>query len=158
MPAKFTSTPTVIHPRSSDALRICSSTCTAARSLIWIVASCFLFGMTACGKDNPTGPTGPDRVVVSPASAKLTAIGQTVQIDAQLQDGNGQTLTGADFTWSSTNPGVATVSSGGIVTAVRNGTAEIRATTGQKQAVAAITVAQAAGSIVVTPAIVTFTD
>ena len=76
MPVKFMSTLPGSDRRSSTAPRICSSTCTAVRLLTFIVASCFLFGLTACGKDSPTGPAVSDRVVVTPVSAKLTAIGQ----------------------------------------------------------------------------------
>jgi hypothetical protein len=67
-------------------------------------------------------------VVVS-GTANLSSIGQTVQLTATatLSDGTTQNVT-ATATWLSSNSGFATVSAGGLVTAVGSGTVTITAT------------------------------
>lgn len=67
-------------------------------------------------------------VVVSPDSASLQAIGDTVRFSAQAQDANGDPVADAAFVWSSSDPTVATVDNSGLVTAVDIGTAWINAT------------------------------
>ncbi|MYG86867.1 MAG: Ig-like domain-containing protein, partial [Gemmatimonadetes bacterium] len=103
-----------------------------------------LLVVTSCGKDSPTGPAGPANVVVTPNTVTLTAIGQTVQLDAKVQYEAGATSSGHTVVWASRNPSVASVNSGGLVTALSNGTADITATAGQKQGKSTITVSQAA--------------
>jgi len=89
--------------------------------------------ITACNAPEPAGigslTAEFDRtVVVSPSSATLD-IGGTQQFSAQLiQNG---TQKKASFTWSSSDPSVATVSSAGLVTAVAGGRATITATASQ---------------------------
>jgi uncharacterized protein YjdB len=53
--------------------------------------------------------------------------GQTTQATAVTRDGNNNILTGRSITWSSSNPGVATVTSSGLVTAIAIGTVQIMA-------------------------------
>ncbi|MCC6430794.1 MAG: Ig-like domain-containing protein, partial [Gemmatimonadaceae bacterium] len=55
-------------------------------------------------------------------------VGATTQATAVARDSVGGLLTGRAVVWSSSNPAVATVSAGGVVTAVALGTASIRAT------------------------------
>jgi hypothetical protein len=78
-------------------------------------------------------------VTVTPSSASLEP-GATVQLTATATDANGHTVPDVSFTWSSTNPAVATVSSSGVVTAVSEGAAEVRATASGETGSAAITV------------------
>lgn len=77
-------------------------------------------------------------VTVSPTSATLN-VSATQQLTATVIPSN---ATNKTVTWSSTNSGVATVSSSGLVTAVGAGTATITATTqdGNKIATSSITV------------------
>ena len=104
-----------------------------------------LAGMTlSCGGEESTGPGEAASVVVTPNSATLVALGETVHLTASAQDGNGNTVSGKTFTWSSSNQGVATVSSTGLVTAVDNGLVTITATTGGVGGTADIAVAPAA--------------
>jgi uncharacterized protein YjdB len=84
-------------------------------------------------------------VTVSPASASLTA-GQTTQLTATVKDASGGTLTGQSVTWASSNTGVATVSSSGLVSGVAAGSATITATSSGKQDQATITVTAPAPS------------
>ena len=103
----------------------------------------------------PPPPPDPPRattVAVSPAVAELNALGATVQLAAEVRDQNGQVMAGAAVTWTSGSPGVATVNASGLATAVSNGTATITATAGSGSGSAAVTVAQMAGSVTVSPA------
>ncbi len=85
----------------------------------------------ACGSDTPTGNGTPTvaSVVVTPSTATLESLGETVQLTASAQNASGSTIAGKTFTWSSSNESAATVSSSGLVTAQSNGSASIRATT-----------------------------
>ena len=109
----------------------------------------------ACGDgttEPPPDPPKPTTVTVSPATAELAALGATVQLSAQVQDQNGQVMSGATVTWASSATAVATVSATGLVTAAGNGTATITATSGQASGSATVTVAQVVSSVRVAPA------
>ena len=60
-------------------------------------------------------------------------------------------MTGAALTWSSSRAAVASVEASGLVTAASNGAATITAAAGVVSGTTAVTVAQVAGSVVVTP-------
>ena len=81
-------------------------------------------------------------VTVAPASASVD-LGRTVQLTATLRDASGGTLTGRPITWTSLNPGVATVSGSGLVTGVTAGTANVFAMSEGKSDTSAITVVAA---------------
>ena len=66
-------------------------------------------------------------VAVSLAAPSIN-VGSATQATATLRDAAGNVLTGRTVTWSSSNTGVATVSSSGVVSAVATGTAQITAT------------------------------
>jgi uncharacterized protein YjdB len=95
-------------------------------------------------------------VAVSPNPAAALQ-GQQVQMSAIAKDAQGNALPGKTFSWQSSNPGVATVSSSGVVTSVGPGTATITATadgvagTSQfsttQQPVANVTVTPSAASV-----------
>ena len=101
-------------------------------------------------------------VTVTPATASVDS-SKTVQLTAALRDANGGTLTGRTVTWTSLNPGVATVSSSGLVTGVKSGTADVYALSEGKSDTATITVVTPppppppapVASVTVTPASVT---
>jgi uncharacterized protein YjdB len=78
-------------------------------------------------------------VTVTPATATVS-IGATRQLSATTQDSAGNSLTGRVVTWSSSAPGVATVSTSGLVTGVAAGSATITATSEGKSGTASITV------------------
>ena len=112
----------------------------------------------ACG-DGATEPTptpDPPRattVTVTPATAhQLAALGATVQLSARVLDQNGQVMTGAAVTWSSSATLVATVDASGLVTAVGGGAATITATAGSASGTATVMVAQEISAVTVTPA------
>lgn len=65
-------------------------------------------------------------VAVSLAASSLSP-GQTTQASATTWDANNNVLTGRVITWTSSNTGVATVSTSGLVTAIAVGTVQILA-------------------------------
>ena len=111
---------------------------------------------TAAGGGSHTLPLiiigSPAIVTITPSSVTLTAIGETMQLNATVKDAKDQTVPGATVTWQSNNPAVAEVNSSGLVTARTNGTATITATSGGKSTPATITVAQASSTIAIHPA------
>ena len=142
------------------------STPVALRFSLIILASLALVVLATCGKDSPTKPNPPQpppppvqpvptRIMITPASVTLTAVGQTRKLTVSVLDQNGQPITSANVLWSSSNAAVATVNALGLVTAVMNGTVQITATTGSVSARADVRVMQSAGSIVITPEMAT---
>ena len=99
----------------------------------------------------------PAAVTVSPATAELTAVGATVQLSVEVRDQNGNVMTGAAVTWSTSNPTVATVETSGLVTAVAGGTATVTASAGTATGSAAVTVMQTVASVEVSPAMAELT-
>ena len=78
-------------------------------------------------------------VALTPGSATLNVAGAQ-QLAVVLKDAAGNTLTGRTVSWTSSTPGVATVSGAGLATAVTSGSATITATSEGKSGTAAITV------------------
>jgi uncharacterized protein YjdB len=99
-------------------------------------------------------------LTVNPPSTSVVA-GQEVQLVATAIDASGNVLTGRVPTWTSSNPSIATVSSGGKVTAVTKGNASISASLDSKVASSAVSVDAAApapvAAIVVTTNATTIT-
>ena len=85
-------------------------------------------------------PTVATSLTISPASAQLEALGETVQFTAEVRDQDGNAMTDVPIDWSSDAPGVATVNAMGLVTAIGNGTATIAVGTGTLSASATVTV------------------
>ena len=93
----------------------------------------------------------PDSVAVAPAEATLSALSDTVRLEAEAFDTNGYVVEGAEFSWESGDASVATVDASGLVTAVGNGTASVTATTGAASGSAAVTVSQEVSTVTVSP-------
>ncbi len=104
------------------------------------------------GKDSPTGPTitpptpppppppSVASIVVNPSSASLV-VGGTQRFSASARASDGSTISGVNFTWTSSNTAVVTINTSGLAAAVSAGTAMIRATgNGISSAPATITV------------------
>lgn len=74
----------------------------------------------------------PAVVIVTPgyATLRIAATGNTAQLADTVKDGVGNLLSPGVATWTSRTPGVASVSSSGLVTAVARGTAVIVASAG----------------------------
>jgi uncharacterized protein YjdB len=90
-------------------------------------------------------------VTVSPPATPM-ADRETQQLTAVTRDANNNVLTGRLVTWSSSNPGIATVDAGsGVVTGVSTGTIQITASSEGKSATASITVIARVASVVISP-------
>lgn len=94
-------------------------------------------------------------IAVSPASVTLTSLGDTARLTAEAKDELGSTVTGVVFGFASSDTAVATVDGQGNVVAVANGAATVTVSGDTRTADVAVTVAQQAASVVVTPAAVT---
>ena len=112
----------------------------------------------ACGDGTteplPRPPTDPPRataVTVTPSTASLVALGDTVRLSARVQDQNGQATSGAAVTWTSSDASVAAVDGSGLVTAAGNGTATVTATSGAASGSGVVTVDQEVTAVAVTP-------
>ena len=109
----------------------------------------------ACGDEEPpTEPPEvsiPSAVSVSPTSATLQAIGETVQLTAMVRDQNGRTMSDAAVSWASNASSIATVSASGLVTATGNGDTRVTASSGTATGTAEVTVRQQVSSVVVSP-------
>ncbi len=125
----------------------------------------------ACGKDSPTTPTPTSptqpppppptpvatRITITPSSATLNAIGQTVQLTAQVFDQNNAVIAGAAVTWTSADPRIVSVSTGGLATAVMYGIIRITARSGGASQDVEVKVVQTAGRITIEPTEAAFT-
>ena len=100
--------------------------------------------LAACSDDG-TGPAGgnPDAPVaaveVGPTTLTL-GLGSSAQLTATPKAADGEALNDRAVTWSSTRADIATVSAAGVVTAVAQGNAIIRATSEGKAGQSAVTV------------------
>lgn len=101
----------------------------------------FLALLAACGGDS-TGPG--DRIAnlaIAPAPPPTIQVGGTLQLTVTLTNSSGGVVTGQNVTWTSGTPGVATVSTTGLVTGIAAGTADITASAGGAQETVTVNVA-----------------
>ena len=83
---------------------------------------------SACSEKGGTTPEPTvQRIVVTPDGSSVTTLGATAQFTAQAQTEAGVPVTGVAFTWSSSDPSVATVDATGRALAVGFGEAQISA-------------------------------
>ena len=100
--------------------------------------------------DPPTpDPPRPTTVMVSPATAELTALGATVQLTAEVRDQTGQIMAGTAVSWSSADGSVATVDASGLVRGAGEGVTTITASSGTVRGTAEITVVDADRAVLV---------
>ena len=81
------------------------------------------------------------RIAILPESATLTALEETLQLEAVVYDSNDYPIADAPVAWSSDDTEVASVSDTGLVTPHRNGTAQITATSDDLSGTARVRVA-----------------
>jgi hypothetical protein len=81
----------------------------------------------------------------------MTSLGDTVQLTATALDASGAPIAGVGILFTSSDPSVAIVTQGGLVTAVANGNATIHASAEGKEATLAVAVAQVVAQVIVTP-------
>ncbi len=106
--------------------------------------SLLLLGLTSCGGSDGPGGTAPDTprattLSISQTSVTLSFLGATVTLNAAIHDQNSQPFSGT-ISWSTDNPAVVTVDAAGLLTAVKNGTATVSATSGSLSGTVAVTV------------------
>jgi uncharacterized protein YjdB len=73
-------------------------------------------------------PPSSSTLTVSPTEASLQGIGNTLSLLAIGRTQSGGTISSSNFTWTSLDPAIATVSSGGLVTSTGTGTTKITVT------------------------------
>ncbi|WP_419164566.1 Ig-like domain-containing protein [Candidatus Palauibacter sp.] len=133
------------------------------RRVLWLLPALALLApalLLSCGDSStaPPPPPPPDvprptSVSISPASATLSALDETVQLTAEVRDQNQRPISGATVTWTNSDDSVVAVNASGLARAVGNGEATITASAGASAAgTATITVLQTAGTISVSPA------
>jgi uncharacterized protein YjdB len=127
-----------------------------------LAATVLVFNVACGGGDDPT-PTDPveppvaTTVNVTPSTAQLASIGQTVQLTATVLDQRGQPMANVTVTWSSSDGAVASVDGNGNVSAVANGgPVTITATAGNVPGTATVTVSQQAVRVDVSPSTASF--
>ena len=119
------------------------------KSSFWAIAACMVISCSPSATPDPgpnpgpqPGPTPDEKVAVTAVSLNQTSI--------SIETGDSYTLvptvlpsnaTDPAVTWTSDNPGVASVNAG-TVTAVAAGTAKITAKAGEKSAVCKVTVTE----------------
>lgn len=97
----------------------------------------------APGKVVDPAPPAPVAAIQVVLGSNSMSVGGTAQATATLLDSRGQALTGRTVTWSSANPGVASVSSQGAITALADGNTAITAASEGRSGTAGLTVAAA---------------
>lgn len=113
-----------------------------------ITATCE--GVTGTASGTVTGGVTPvvTTVTVAPASPTIADDG-TQQFTATVRDQSGNVMAGQAVTWTSGTPGIATINSSGLATAVADGTTTITATSvtdNTKSGTATLTVSSSAGT------------
>ena len=99
--------------------------------------------LSACGGgDRAAGPEPVASVSITSPVATL-GVGENTTLTATARDRNGNTLAGRPVTWTATTPSIASVSAGGVVTAVTVGSTTITATVESKSAQTSISVTAA---------------
>ena len=103
----------------------------------------------SCGE--PAGPPPPPQGVqtlsVTPARDTLVSVNETAQLVAVGRDHAGAVLPGAVFAWESSDATVASVSTAGLVTALKNGSATITVSSNGFSSTATIVVRQRAATL-----------
>jgi len=119
------------------------------RATVWILAAV----AAACSSRSTDIVTTADvgSVSITPTTTTVR-VGSQIPLQALVQDPGGRTIPGTDVFWSVQNPGIATVSTAGVVTGVALGSTQVAASVNGKSGIATITVSPAAvATVTVTP-------
>ncbi|HXW92560.1 MAG TPA: Ig-like domain-containing protein [Terriglobales bacterium] len=127
------------------------------RECRWILVAALGLGLTGCGSNSSSSSSSTSTKVVglaiSPQSPTI-ALGSSQQFTATetLADGTANDVT-STVTWASSAPKIATISTGGMVSSLTQGTTHISATLGSNKASTLLTINPAAlVSMTLTPA------
>ncbi len=107
--------------------------------------------LLACGGGGPSRPPVASVSLTPSAPAPLTSLGDSVLLTAVALDAGGAPILGVGIAFSTSDATVATVTQGGLVTAVANGNATIHASAEGKEAAVPVSVAQVVAQVIVTP-------
>ena len=111
---------------------------------LFVVTAVVGLGATAtvlsCSGRRSTGPSPVASVSVAHSGASFVQVGSSLQLSATPLDIAGFPVVGQTATWSSSDPTIAAVTAGGLVTAVAPGTASMTATCNGRSGTAAIIV------------------
>ena len=83
-----------------------------------------------------------DRILITPGVVRLTSIGEMVELTASVRDANDVEIIGAQPTWASDDPAVASVDNQGVVTAQMPGTTRVTATYGMVASSVSVSVSE----------------
>lgn len=93
----------------------------------------------------------PANISIDPTLDTLHAVGDSLQLTAEVADATGHEIAEASLTWASLDTAVARVDPTGIVSAVADGTAPIVAASGEVEDTALVSVEQVVAGVVVSP-------
>lgn len=113
----------------------------------WTLASAGL--LWACGGKSPAGLGSTTDLSITPGQGRLEALDDTIRLVASVRT-DGQSVN-TPVTWTALDPGIATVDGTGLVQAVSNGTARIRAAAAEAADTAQIVVQQVAATVDISP-------
>lgn len=124
------------------------------RTLSPVIALLLSVTVLACGDGGGGGgstePVVPASITVTPESVTFSSLGETRQLSWSVLDAAGSPVN-VPVGWASSNTSVATVSTGGVLIAVRDGTATITVAADEFVDSMEVTVAQMAAALVVLP-------
>lgn len=92
------------------------------------------------GCSDPTGPGDPATVEVTGPGAPLTALGETVELEVAVLDGDGRSVPDPEVEWSSEDADVVSIDAEGTATAQGAGTARVEARAGEASGSLTLTV------------------
>ena len=116
------------------------------------ISLCLLLAAVACGgSSGPARPPVASVTLTASSAGPLTSLGDSLMLTAVARDASGEPIPGAGVVFTSSNAAVATVTQGGLVTAVANGVTTIHAAAEGKEATLDVTVAQVVAQVLVTP-------
>jgi outer membrane protein assembly factor BamB len=102
------------------------------RGLVGLCIAASAFSFMSCGENTVIGPTGVESVVVTGVPLTPVIIGDSFQLVATAINATGGIVSNQTFTWRTSAPAVAAVTSGGMVRAIGAGPVTITASTGDK--------------------------
>ena len=120
--------------------------------MAWFGAA--LAAVSACGGGEAAAPRTVASVEVTPSTVTVQPA-QSSTLTATAREADGTAVAGRPVTWSSSNPSVATVSAGGVVTGVSDGVTSVSAAVGTVSGSAAVVVRSAVAAVVITPSTAT---